>query len=76
MSNIIEEGMCTNNTKPLRQYVKSRRQENIGVASLRDKSNLVSDNKSKAKLLIQQFQSVFTPEDNNPLPTMSNEQYL
>ena len=75
VNNIIEEGMQSNNTKPFWQYVKSRRQDNIGVAPLRDKSNLVSDTKSKAAILLKQFQSVFTPEDNSPLPTMNNEQY-
>ena len=35
----------------------------------------MSDSKTKATLLLQQFQSVFTPEDNSALPPMNNANY-
>ena len=75
VNNIIDEGLRENNTKPFWQYVKSKKQDNIGVAPLKDKCGLVSDSKSKAKILLKQFQSVFTPEDGSPLPTMDSQDY-
>ena len=72
---MIEEGLRSNNTKPFWHYIKSRRQDSVGVAPLKDKSQLVSDSKSKAKILLTQFQSVFTPEDNSELPPMGDNIY-
>jgi len=36
INNIILEGLASNNTKPFWQYVKAKRQDNIGVAPLKD----------------------------------------
>ena len=74
-NDIILEGFKENNTKPFWQYIKNRKQDNIGVAPLMDKSTLFSDSKSKARILLQQFQSVFTPEDGSPLPQMDTPTY-
>jgi hypothetical protein len=44
-------------------YIKSKGQEWIGVAPLKNKMGfLQSDNKSKAEILTEPFQSVFTFE--------------
>ena len=75
VNNIIEEGLKNNNNKPFWQYIKSRRQDNVGVAPLKENSILHSDSKSKARILINQFQSVFTPEDGSPLPPMETKPY-
>ena len=77
VNTIIEKGLQDKNTKPFWQYIKSRKQDNIGVAPLKDNStpNLISDSKTKAKTLLKQFQSVFTPEDGSPLPSMETPQY-
>ena len=32
INNIITQGLQTNNSKPFRKYIKSRKQDNIGVA--------------------------------------------
>ena len=47
INDIILEGFKKNNTKPFWQYVMNRKQDNIGVSPLMDKSTLFSDSKSK-----------------------------
>jgi hypothetical protein len=58
-----------NNSKPFWKYVKLRKQDNIGVAPLKYKGQQINDSKHKAKLLLDQFASVFT---KGRTPTMSN----
>ena len=52
--------------------MKFRKQDNIGVSPLKQKGNLISDSKSKADILVEQFQSVFTKLTDNIMPNMSN----
>ena len=61
-------GLETNNPKPFWKYIKSRKQDDIGVAPLKTNGQLVNDNKGKAEILIRQFKSVFTREQNTTLP--------
>ena len=63
INNTINEGLQNNNTKPFWQYVKSRREDSIGVAPLKKDGTLISNSKEKAQLLVKQFQSVFTKSD-------------
>jgi hypothetical protein len=67
-TNIID-GLNNNNTKPSWKYVKSKRQESGGIAPLKKGTNLISDRKGKAELLLNQFKSVFTKPTNNDLPS-------
>ncbi|CAG2217246.1 unnamed protein product [Mytilus edulis] len=62
-------------------YIKSRKQESTGIVTLKDKDGLLhSDTQTKASILNQQFQSVYTKEDihnmphigPSPFPTMDN----
>ena len=39
--------MEKNNSKPFWKYVKSRKQDNIGVAPLKNKGHLINDNNEK-----------------------------
>jgi hypothetical protein len=50
--------MENNNSKPSWKYVKSRKQDNIGVAPLKEKGKLVSHSKEKAQILIKQFSMI------------------
>jgi hypothetical protein len=55
------------------KYVKSKRQESGGIAPLKKGTNLISDSKGKAELLLNQFKSVFTkPTNNDQLHIMAN----
>ena len=68
-TNIID-GLNNNNTKPFWKYVKSKRQESGGIAPLKKGTNLISDSKGKAELLLNQFKSVFTKPTHNDLPSI------
>ena len=60
INNTITQGLQTNNSKPFWKYIKSRKQDNIGVAPLKKNGSLVCDSKEKTEILLDQFQSVFT----------------
>jgi hypothetical protein len=60
LNNVITDGLVNNNSKPFWKYIKSRKQDNTGIAPLREKGTLYSDGKKKANILIEQFKSVFT----------------
>lgn len=68
INTIITDGLKTNNSKPFWRYIKSRKQDNIGVAPLKKNGSLVSDTKAKAEILVDQFKSVFTRDSNAPMP--------
>ena len=63
LNNMIEEGLKNNDSKPFWRYIKSRKQDNIGVSPLKDRGTL-GDSLQKANILLSQFQSVFTKEDS------------
>lgn len=68
----ILDGLANKNTKPFWSFVKSRKQDNVGVSPLKDQGNLVSDSQSKARLLLQQFKSVFNQPTNTPPPPVNS----
>ena len=64
------------NSKKFWSFIKSKGQEWTGVAPLKNKMGfLQSDNKSKAEILNEQFQSVFTKENLNNCPNKGNSPY-
>ena len=71
----IEDGLQNNDSKPFWKYVKAKRQDNTGVAPLKKGGTLISNSVAKAKILLDQFQSVFTKPDNSPPPTMKGQPY-
>jgi hypothetical protein len=60
------------NRKKLFSFIKSLRTDNSGVAPLIKGGQLVADTKQKANILNEQFQSVFTTESMDNIPTSSN----
>ena len=68
IDDVLKPSMEDGNNKPFWRFVKSRRQDNIGVSDLRVGSTLHNDNQEKAEILNDQFTSVFSKEDNSPLP--------
>ncbi|MCS5550755.1 MAG: reverse transcriptase domain-containing protein [Gammaproteobacteria bacterium] len=73
VNNNIIEGLNNNNTKPFWKYVKSKRQDSGGIAPLKKGTNLISDSKEKAELLLSQFKSVFTKETNSEMPLVRKQ---
>jgi hypothetical protein len=49
-------------------YIKSLNKDTTGISPLKDKGILHTDSKSKADILSNQFQSVFTNENLTTLP--------
>ena len=49
INDTIMEGLQNNNSKPFWKYVKSRKQDSIGVSPLKSNGQLVNDNKGKAR---------------------------
>ncbi|XP_052780575.1 uncharacterized protein LOC128217460 [Mya arenaria] len=72
VNDIINEGLKSNNTKPFWRFIKSKKEDNVGVAPLKDKGHLTSDSKTKAELLVKHFESVFTSEHVEQLPEFPN----
>ena len=69
-NNIIQQGLEENNPKPFWKFIKSKKQDNVGVSPLFQNGKLESDSKSKAEIFLEQFSSVFTPHIPGAMPTV------
>ena len=58
------------NKKKLYSFVKNKKCDSSGVASLKKDGNTVGDAKGKAEVLNSQFSSVFTEEGDSPFPNL------
>ena len=64
------------NNKQFLKYIKARRNDNIGVAAIKNNGILYHDSRTKAELLSHQFKSVLTMDDDTDhIPTMSHPKY-
>ena len=63
-------GDMANNPNKCWSYIKSKRCDNFGVASLFSDGKLHSDNISKTRFLDEQFSSVFTRANTSGLPNL------
>ena len=75
INNILQLSLEENDSKPFWKYVKSQRQDNIVVTTLKSKGQLHTDNTTKAEILNRQFKSVFTKEDKSTVPKLSGPAY-
>ena len=73
INSTINEGLQSNNTKPFWKYIKSKKQDNIGVSPLKQGVQLVTNSKEKAEILIRQFQSVFTKDTSVNMPNTTKQ---
>lgn len=72
LSNSLEEGK----NKSFWKYIKSKRNDNVGVSALRKNGQLHQDSKSKAEILNDQFKSVFTKQDHlEETPNLNEPRY-
>ena len=55
-------------TKRFWTYIRSKRQDNVGVAPLEINDDAVSDSREKANLLSNYFKSVFKEDPQNMTP--------
>jgi exonuclease III len=71
INNMLTESVESKNNKPFWKYIRSQKQDNIGVAPLKEKGVLFSGSNDKARILNSQFQSVFSDEDTSDIPEIS-----
>ena len=57
-----------NSTKNLWSFIKSKRQDKIGIPALKHQSKLLTTATAKAEALADQYESVFTKEDTEKIP--------
>jgi hypothetical protein len=64
------------NPKRFWAVIKSKKQESTGVAPLKNKEGFMhSDTTSKAEILNEQFQSVYTKENTSTMPDKGQSKY-
>ena len=63
VNSILVDGLERGDVKPFYGYVKSQQQDSQGVSPLRERGQLFSDAPSKARILSEQFKSVFTRDN-------------
>ena len=69
VNGIQQNGLESGNNKPFWKYVKSQKQETVGIPALKSNGNVNTDSLSKAEILNSQFKSVFTPPSGNTFPS-------
>ena len=67
-TDLLNSSSRLNGNKPFWHYIKSRRQEHIGISALETLEGTVTSATSKAETLNKAFKSVFTIEDLHSLP--------
>ena len=75
INDILQLSLDDNNPKPFWRYVRSQRQDNVGVSALKAGGRLFSDGLTKAELLSKQFSSVFTKEDKSNVDKLFGPYY-
>ena len=72
--NKLVDPKVTKNTKALWSFIKSNRKDHCGVPILQDSTGpLINEPHTKANLLNDYFCSVFTKEDDGPLPNTTEQ---
>ena len=75
MNSIFEESLERKDSSIFWRYVKSQRQDSIGVPPLKRNGQLYSGSAKKASILSDQFQSAFTPDSGNTAPELEGNHY-
>ena len=74
-NNYVSSLLGTHNkcTKKFWRYIKSMRKDQVSINALQMNGESYSDSCSKANILNDHFSSVFTEDDQSPLPDISNK---
>jgi len=75
IGSIIDTAFRDNDTKPFWRFIKSQRNDCLGIAPLKSGDHLVADASSKAEILNHRFKSVFSKEDTTTAPTLSGPRF-
>ena len=63
---MLQTSLEDGNSKPFYRYVKSKKEDNIGVSPLKEDGKLHVSAQKKCEILAAQFRSVFTDDKNDP----------
>ena len=66
INGLLQTGMDEGNCKPFWTYIRSQKQDNLGVSPLKKDGQLHPDHASKCEILADQFRSVFTKDSDDP----------
>ena len=80
VENIIDIGDPESDHQPNKQkrfwsFIKSLRKDSSGVAPLKENGKMHADPKDKTNILNRQYESVYTKEDTNNVPSPSGQPY-
>ena len=75
INDILQLSLEQGDSRPFWSYIQAQRQDNSGVSPLSKQGVLHTDNLSKAKILNDQFSSVFTREETTNIPHLHNPAY-
>ena len=64
-----------NKQKRFWSFIKSLRKDSSGVAPLKENGKMHADPKDKTNILNRQYESVYTKEDTNNVPSPSGQPY-
>ena len=77
-TNIINSSSKLNSNKPFWHYIKSRKQEYVGISALQTPNGtaIATTSLNKAEVLNNTFKLVFTKEDLSSLPVLPDSTYV
>ena len=75
VNNILSDSLSNNDSKPFWNYIKAKKQDNVGISPLKRDGVLFNDKIDTANILNDQFTSVFTQEDGNAIPTLKGDKF-
>ena len=71
LQNALEQG----DSGPFWRYIRSQKQDNVGISPLKDGGKLHTDSIKRAEILSNQFKSVFTHEYTTAIPHLQGPDY-
>ena len=75
VNGILQNGIESGNNELFWKYVKSQKQEILGISAHKSNGNVITDSLSKPEILNSQFKSVFTPQSGNTFPQLPGTQF-
>ena len=75
INNKLQIALEQGDSGPFWRYIRSLKQDNVGISPLKDGGKLHTDSIKKAEILSNQFKSLFTHEDTMAIPHLLGPDY-
>ena len=75
LNDVLCSSLAEGDSKPFWQYIRSQKQDNIGISALTENGSLISDALGKAEILSRQFSSVFTRNSGGDVAKLHGPEY-